>query len=657
MSNLFEQKSKTKPSIDYDASQIEVLEGLEPVRKRPGMYIGGTDENALHHLPVEIIDNSTDEAVAGFATKIHFMLSADNKITIADNGRGIPFDPHPKFPGKTALEVILTTLHSGGKFSNKAYQTAGGLHGVGISVVNALSDFFEVEVVRHGQRIVQRYEKGHKVFEETTEFGKPRVSGTSITFHPDPEIFGNEFYFRPKKLYALAKSKAYLFRGLEIKWQCDPAIALEVPAQENIKFPEGIVDYLKDYLGDASLVGGNYFSGLEKFYDSQNRPAKIEWALAWIAENEEAHIKSYCNTINTLQGGVHEQGFRQGLLKSLKSFADLTNNKKASQITNDDLASGIALVLSIFISEPQFLGQTKEKLLNHDISRAIEAAVKNHYDHYFGINKQQGTLVLEYLIQVAEDRINRKKARDVSRKTLTQKLRLPGKLADCARSSAQGTEIFIVEGDSAGGSAKQARRRETQAVLPLRGKILNVASNSRDKMLANQELNDLMTALGCGIGKNFDFEQLRYEKVIIMTDADVDGAHIASLLMTFFFLQMPEMVRRGSLYLAKPPLYRVVHGNKTYYAQDDKELEKLKKKLRGNIEVGRFKGLGEMTAPQLKETTMDPTTRILQKVTLLNEEEAKNSIETLMGKKPELRFRFIQEQTANLNNLKEELDI
>ncbi len=653
MKDLFSKKptAPTKDLSSYSAKDIEVLEGLEPVRKRPGMFIGGTDENALHYLVNEIFDNAMDEVVAGFATSISVELFANHSIKISDNGRGIPIDAHPKFPEKSALEVILTTLHSGGKFSNKVYETSGGLHGVGLSVVNALSDSLVVEVVRDKKIWRQSYSQGNAITELRQVGLAKSQKGTSIHFAPDKEIFSLAGNFKPHKLYQLVKSKAYLFKNVEIKWHCDPLLlnnTSNIPASEVIKFPGGVQDFLSTNLDQEKAIVADYFCG---YVNNSASKCKIEWAIGW--STEEGFINSYCNTIHTALGGTHEQGMRNALLKSLKAYAEMVGNKKASQINGDDIMLNIIGILSVFIPHPHFQGQTKDKLVSQETTKLVENAIKDHFDHFLAASKQTADLLLNFVIEKAEERLNKKQQKDVARKSIHQRIRLPGKLADCSRHMALGTEIFLVEGDSAGGSAKQARNRETQAILPLRGKILNIANSTADKIKSNQELADLELALGCGSMKNYNQANLRYEKVIIMTDADVDGAHIASLLMTYFFLAMPNLVKNGNLYLAKPPLYRLIQSNKSYYARDDKEKNLMLKKLsksKAKIEIGRFKGLGEMNALQLKDTTMDPAKRSLLRVKLPQDlQPISQKVEQLMGKKAEYRLQFIQEQRALIN--------
>jgi topoisomerase-4 subunit B len=651
---------KPDPNADksYSAKDIEVLEGLEPVRRRPGMYIGGTDETALHHLAAEILDNSMDEAVAGHASFINVNLAAENWVTVQDNGRGIPVDPHPKFKDRSALEVIFTTLHSGGKFSGKSYDTSGGLHGVGSSVVNALSEIMEVEVARDKGLWKQSFARGKPTTKLVHAGTVKNRRGTTIRFKPDKQIFG-PISFNPQRLYRLCRSKAYLYKGVEIRWSCDPALLKgreDTPAEAVLHFPGGLRDSLEADISDSPRAIAEIWADEAALPDSPDgrSAGRVEWAAAWL-ESGESFLHSYTNTVPTPQGGTHETGFRNAVLRSLRNWGEQRNNKRANQIIAEDVLSPLAAKLSLFLREPQFQGQTKEKLTNPEATKLVETALRDRFDHWLAANPAQADNLLAFVIDRAEERIRKKELKDTPRKSATRRLRLPGKLADCTKENAAETEIFLVEGDSAGGSAKQARSRDTQAVLPLKGKILNVASASTEKLRQNQELKDLIEALGCGVGDRFDISRLRYGRVIIMTDADVDGAHIASLLMTFFYREMPELIKQGHIYLAQPPLYRLTQGAKSIYAMNDADKEKKQKTFKGaaKIDVSRFKGLGEMPVAALKETTMDPARRTLLKVVTLAEDRAitSNIVESLMGRKPELRFQFIQEHARSVAEL------
>ena len=654
-----------KNTHTYDASDIQVLEGLEPVRLRPGMYIGGTDEKAWHHLPVEILDNSIDEAVAGFAKKISVDLIDAKTIEITDDGRGIPVDEHPKYPGKSALEVILTTLHSGGKFNNNVYKTSGGLHGVGSAVVNALSSEMIVTISLDGYECHQTFSRV-KTTSPITRGAATKAHGTKIRFTLDDEIFGTNAVFKPIKIYRMARAKAFLSRGVKIDWRCNPSLLTEdmgIPENTTFYYANGVADFLAEKTDNAPKILPKIFSGSVDFPDDMGR---VEWALTILtdengAASDDGFFASYCNTIATIDGGTHESGFKSAITKGIKAYGEKVNNRAAANIIGEDVFDSVAAIVSVFYKTPQFLGQTKEKLSNPEIARYTENALRDPWEMFLASDPKTANAILDFVINLANARIKTKQVKEIARKTPTKRARMPAKLADCSKHGVEGTELFIVEGESAGGTAKQARERATQAIMPLRGKVLNVMSNSDERFNANKELNELIDIIGAGTAKDWDESKLRYEKIIVMTDADVDGSHIASLLMAFFYQYMPQLIYGGHLYLSCPPLYKLTCGTESVYVDTDEELENLTngKYKNKRVEISRFKGLGEMMPSQLKETTMSPKTRRLIRVDLPpktddgieDTEKTRTIVSELMGKKPEFRFKFITEHAQFVKDL------
>ncbi|VAX19683.1 Topoisomerase IV subunit B [hydrothermal vent metagenome] len=632
---------------DYSAKDIEVLEGLEPVRKRPGMYIGGTDSAGLHHLVWEALDNAVDEAINGHCNAIEVIIGDDGSVSVEDNGRGIPVDKHPKFK-KPALEIIMTTLHSGAKFSQKSYSTSGGLHGVGVSVVNALSECMTVEVKRDGHEWSQSFAKGLPLA-KLKKGRAVRKRGTKITFTPDASIFKKTVIFSKKLISDRAETEAFLNSGVTIVVKDE-----RDGSTQTFHYKNGIRDYLTKLISTKKAVGAGYF------YHTQENGARVEVALQW-TEGTETKIYSYANSVYTSDGGAHENGLRNALTKTVRAHIERTSGKgKPVSITSDDVREGLIAVLSVFIGNPQFQGQTKEKLNNPEVISIVESAIKTAFERYLLENPSTAEAIVGRIKLASQARMASRAAKDtVMRKTsLSHRLTLPGKLADCSSTNPSNTELFIVEGDSAGGSSKQARDRTRQAILPLRGKILNVENATAEKLAANNEIKALVTSIGAGVGDVFDYSKLRYDKIIIMTDADVDGAHISALLLTFFYRYMPKLINRGHIYLAQPPLFRVELGKDSKYALDENGMNEILQKAPKNVKpvIHRYKGLGEMPASVLKETTMDVSKRVLLKVTIDDVEATDSAFTRLMGKDASARYDFLKENSAAFVSSGGELD-
>jgi topoisomerase-4 subunit B len=639
----------------YSAKNIEVLEGLEPVRKRPGMYIGSTNEQGLHHLVNEVLDNSIDEVVAGHATEVFFHYKKNGSIAIKDNGRGIPIDFHPKFKNKRALEIVLSTLHAGGKFDSNSYKTSGGLHGVGISVVNALSSSLEVAVFKNSKKYSQTYSKGKAKTKIKIEKCKKNEKGTEVIFIPDETIFETT-KFSPKKLYDFIKMKAVLVSGTSIDFKIDKELIIDsTPNYEKFFFKKGIADFLDIKSKNTAKLFDKHFAIVK----SINEKEKCEIFISF-NQNEKSSLISFCNTIETPDGGSHENGFKNGILKAIKLYGQKNQIAKIANININDLADYSDIVISIFINEPSFEGQTKKRIIMPKLQKQLETIIQNEFLLWLNTNKKITKIIIDTLIERSLLRTDLTKIKELERKSFKERHKLPGKLVDCSSKNIEGTELFIVEGDSAGGSAKQARNRELQAILPLRGKILNVFSVSLSKIADNNEIQNLIQSLGCGIGKNFELSKLRYEKIILMTDADVDGSHIATLLITFIYKYMRPIIDNNRLFLAMPPLFKIQHKDKIFYAYDENEKDKIIKKEflnKVNPTLSRYKGLGEMPADQLKSTTMHPEKRKLLSININQGKkelrETENLFESLMGKKAEYRFKFIQENA----NFTDQIDI